>query len=116
MESMRIAGVGGTRVHGLHRESELLHPSGKPELIAGWGDSGTINDVKTAKPSPSHGAQGMVYIYVVPRALGQFCGVSYHGRVAYGDHQVDITALAVDETFIKNLSGLVLWMSVPEPA
>ena len=43
---------------------------GKPDLIARKGDSGTIIDVKTGRPSPSHGVQVMLYMYAVPRAMG----------------------------------------------
>ena len=89
---------------------------GKPDLIALMGDSGTIIDVKTGRPSPSHGVQVMLYMYAVPRAMGQHRGVSFDGKIVYTDHQVDIPAMAVDETFIKNLSQLVLRLSAPEPA
>ena len=89
---------------------------GKPDLIARNGDSGTIIDVKTGKPSPSHGVQVMVYMYAVPRAIDGYRGISFAGNIAYSDHQVDIPASAVDETFIKNLSALVLRLSAPEPA
>ena len=89
---------------------------GKPGLIALMGDSGTIIDVKTGRPSPSHGVQVMLYMYAVPRAMGQYRGVSLDGKIIYTDHQVDIPATAVDETFIKNLSQLVLRLSAPEPA
>ena len=43
---------------------------GKPDLIARKGSQGVILDVKTGKPSPSHGVQVMLYMYAVPRALG----------------------------------------------
>ena len=89
---------------------------GKPDLIALHDDIGTIVDVKTGKPSPSHGVQVMLYMYAVPRAMEQYRGLSFDGRLAYGDHQVDIPALAVGETFIKNLSQLILRLSAPEPA
>ena len=88
---------------------------GKPDLIALMGDSGTIIDVKTGRPSPSHGVQVMLYMYAVPRAMGQYPGVSFDGVIVYTDHQVDIPATAVDETFIRNLSALVLRLSAPEP-
>ena len=80
------------------------------------GDSGTIIDVKTGKPSPSHGVQVMVYMYGAPRAIDEYRGVSFAGSIAYSDHQVDIPATAVDDEFIRNLSQLVLRLSAPEPA
>ena len=115
--------MGGIGVLGEEREPELLHPEGqerhpggKPDLIAVRGETGTIIDVKTGKPSPSHGVQVMVYMYAVPRAIDEYRGVSFDGMIAYEDHQVDIPASAVDETFIRNLSALVLRLSALEPA
>ena len=89
---------------------------GKPDLIARKGDTGTIIDVKTGKPSPSHGVQVMLYMYAVPRALGQYRGVVFDGKIAHGDHEVDIPASAVDETFIQNVSALIHRLSTGEPA
>ena len=89
---------------------------GKPDLVALRGDTGTIIDVKTGRPSPSHGVQVMLYMYAVPRAMQQYRGVNFTGSITYGDHQVDIPAAAVNEEFIQNLSGLVLRLSAPEPA
>ena len=48
---------------------------GKPNLIARRGVCGTIIDVKTGKPSPSHSVQFVLYMYAVPKALSQYNGV-----------------------------------------
>ena len=89
---------------------------GKPDLIAREGESGVIIDVKTGHPSPSHGVQVMLYMYAVPKAMWQYRGVAFDGKIAYSDHEVDIPASAVDETFIRNLSGLVRRLSNEAPA
>ena len=89
---------------------------GKPDLIARTGVCGTIIDVKTGKPSPSHSVQVMLYMYAVPRALGQYNGVIFNGQVAYPDHVVDIPAAAVDEQFIRNLSRLIHRLGSGGPA
>ncbi len=89
---------------------------GKPDLIALRGESGTIIDVKTGKPSPSHGVQVMLYMYAVPRALGQYQGISFDGRISYPDHEVEIPAVMVDEAFIGKVSALVLRLGGAEPA
>ena len=89
---------------------------GKPDLIAREGESGTIIDVKTGSPSPAHSVQVMLYMYAVPRAMGQHHGVAFDGVVAYGDHEVPIPAAAVSETFIGNLSRLVGRLSSAEAA
>ena len=49
----------------------------------------------------------MVYLYAVPRALGQYRGVMFDGLVTYEDHEVRIPGNAVDETFISNLAQLI---------
>ena len=89
---------------------------GKPDLIARKGDSGTTIDVKTGKPSPSHGVQVMLYMYAVPTAMGQYNGVLFDGKISYSDHDVDIPASAVDDRFVKNLVGLMGRLSAEEPA
>ena len=85
-------------------------------MIGLRGDTATVIDVKTSKPSPSHAAQVMVYMYAVPRAIDEHRGLNFDGMIAYAGHQVYIPASAVDEAFIKNLSRLVLRLSSPEPA
>ena len=71
--------LGGTGLSpGLHREAEqpetqgrIRHLGGQPDLIARKGDAGTIIDVKTGKPGVAHIVQVMLYMYAVPRAIGQ---------------------------------------------
>ena len=89
---------------------------GKPDLIARKGSTGTIIDIKTGRPSPSHSVQVMLYMYAVPRALGQYKGMIFDGQLAYIDHAIDIPASAVDDQFIGNLSLLIRRISSPEPA
>ena len=89
---------------------------GKPDLIAVRGGTGTIIDVKTGRPSPSHGVQVMLYMYAVPKAMEEFREVNFTGSIVYGDHRVDIPAASVNEMFIRNLSDLVLRLGSPEPA
>ena len=89
---------------------------GKPDLVAKKGSSGIIVDVKTGKPSPSHSVQVMLYMYAVPRALGQYKGMGFDGKVVYEDHEVDIPASAVDETFISNVSDLIGRLAASSPA
>ena len=89
---------------------------GKADLVALRGESGTIIDVKNGNLSPAHSVPMMLYMYAVPRAMGQHHGVAFDGRVAYSDHEVAIPAAAVDETFIGNLAGLVRRLGASEPA
>ena len=89
---------------------------GKPDLIARKGSSGTIIHVKTGRPSPAHVVQVMLYMYAVPRAMERHRGVAFDGGVAYGNHDVEIPASAVDEWFIQNVSGVVRRLGAAEPA
>ena len=77
---------------------------GKPDLITVDGNSGTIYDAKTGKPSPSHHIQVMVYMYAVPRALGQYKGVTFD------------PSTAIDGPFIENLSQLIRRVASSTPA
>lgn len=89
---------------------------GKPDLITVSDRIGTIIDAKTGQPSPSHHVQVMLYMYAVPRALHQYNGVTFEGKVVYPDHEDVIPANAVDETFINNMSGLIKRVASPNPA
>ena len=89
---------------------------GKPDLIARKGDVGTVIDIKTSQPSPSHSVQVMLYMYAIPRSLGQYRGITFDGKIVYTDHEVDIPASAVDEKFVENLSLLIRRLSSPTPA
>ena len=75
---------------------------GKPDLIAlnkqdGTESGGTIINVKTGKPSPSHSVQVMLDMYAIPRALGQYKGMTFNGQVVYPDHTEEIPAAAVND-------------------
>ena len=89
---------------------------GKPDLIARKGTVGTIIDIKTGQPSPSRSVQVTTYMYAVPRALGQYRGVTFDGKVIYADHEVPISVSAVDDNFIENLAQLIRRLGSSTPA
>ena len=89
---------------------------GKPDLITSSGGKGTIYDAKTGRPSPSHPIQVMAYMYAIPRALRQYSGVEFDGKVVYEDSEVVIPAAAIDETFIDNLGQLIRRVASAAPA
>jgi len=99
-----------------HLRGNVATLGGKPDLITVSGNSGTIYDAKTGKPSPSHHIQVMVYMYAVPRALGQYKGVTFDGRVVYVDQEIPIPAAAVSDTFVENLSQLIRRVASSMPA
>ena len=89
---------------------------GKPDLITVDGNAGTIFDAKTGKPSPSHHIQVMAYMYAVPRALGQYKGVTFEGKVVYEDQEVSIPSASIDGPFVDNLSQLIRRVASSTPA
>ena len=89
---------------------------GKPDLITSSGAKGTVYDTKTGRPSPSHHIQVMVYMYAVPRALRQYKGVRFDGKVVYDDHEVTIPASAIDQPFIDGLGELIRRIASGPPA
>ena len=90
--------------------------TGKPDLIAVKNSDAVIIDAKTGKPSPSHSAQVMTYMYAVPKALEQYLGIRFQGHVSYPDGNVQIPASGLDEKFIQNLGGLIRRMASETPA
>ena len=89
---------------------------GRPDLVAVKDDVGAIIDIKTGQPYPSHGAQVMLYMYAVPKALGQHGGLSFTGSVVYPGHSVEIPATAVDTGFVENMGRLVRRLASVSPA
>ena len=90
--------------------------AGKPDLIALKGQHAVIIDAKTGKSSPAHAAQVMVYQYAVPKALEQYHGVEFSGRVVYPDGQVGIPVSAVGEKFTERLGSLIRRLAAETPA
>ena len=115
--------LGRTRMHSTYegQNSFVLRGKsaalgGKPDLIAWKGSVGTVIDIKTGQPSPSHSVQVMIYMYAIPRALRQYRGITFNGKVVYADHEVAIPASAVDDNFVGNLSQLILRLASTSPA
>lgn len=111
----------GTLVHTEGQNRFALRGSsatlgGKPDLITTYGDKGTIYDAKTGNPSPSHHIQVMLYMYAIPRALRQYEGVEFDGKLVYPDHEVVVPSSAIDQTFIGNLGQLIRRLSSVTPA
>jgi hypothetical protein len=89
---------------------------GKPDLITVSDGLGTIIDVKTGQPSPSHHVQVMLYMYAVPRALHQYNGTIFDGKVVYPDHEDYLPKAALDDHFIAQVSKLIRRVASPNPA
>ena len=89
---------------------------GKPDIITSMDNLGTIYDVKTGQPNPAHNVQLMIYMYAIPKAMKQYAGVSFKGKVIYEDHEVVIPSDAVGSTFIDNLASLIRRIASNTPA
>lgn len=89
---------------------------GRPDLVARKGGRGTVIDIKTGQPSPAHSVQVMIYMYAMPRALRQHRGITFDGRVVYADHEVEIPASAVNDSFVDHLSQLIHRLASTSPA
>ena len=90
--------------------------AGKPDLIAVKGQDVVIIDAKTGKPSPAHAVQVLIYMYAVPKSLGQYRGVEFRGHVVYPDAQVGIPVSGVDEKFTERLGSLIRRLAAETPA
>ena len=75
--------------------------AGKPDLVAVNGTTGSVVDVKTGRPSPSHEVQVQLYMFAM-RAL--YPGRVFDGLVVYPDREIEIPADAVDEEFVSTVA------------
>ncbi len=79
---------------------------GQPDLIV-LGDRPVICEVKAAKPSHSHRAQLLLYMYGVPRADDRrFSGMKFDGLLVYPDHMVEVSSKELDP-FVPHLLSLL---------
>ena len=99
-----------------HLRGNVATLDDKPNLIALDGNSGTIYEAKTGKPSPSHHIQVMAYMYSVPRALGQYKGATFEGKVVYENEEISIPSPAIDGPFLENLSQSIRRLASSIPA
>ena len=106
--------IEGQNSFNLRGSSAVL--AGKPDLVARRRDQITGIDAKTSRPSPTHTALVLIYMYALPRALERYEGLRIAGQVAYPDHVVDIPADEVDGRFVENLGGLFRRLASQMPA
>lgn len=90
--------------------------AGKIDLIAEDSKGVVVIDAKTGKPSPSHGAQILIYMYALPIIFKRYKDIKITGQIAYPDHTVDIPASALTEQFVDNLTGLIRRIASSDPA
>ena len=89
---------------------------GKPDIVATYEGKGTIVEAKTGTPRRADHVQVMVYMYAVPRALQQYRGIAFDGRVVYQDHEEAVPASAIDQPFVERLGALIRRLASGTPA
>ena len=89
---------------------------GKPDIIATHEGKGTIVEAKTGAPSPADHVQVMVYMYAVPRALQQYRGIAFDGKVVYQDHEEAVPTSVIDQPFVESLGALIRRLASGSPA
>ena len=75
--------------------------AGKPDLVAVNGTTGTVVDVKTGRPSPSHEVQVQLYMYALKTL---YPGRVFDGMVVYPDREIEVPADAVDQEFVETMA------------
>ena len=59
-------------------------------------------DAKVGQSPASHHIQVLLYMYTVPRALGQYKGVIFDGIVGYPDYADHVSHTALEDKFVEN--------------
>ncbi len=89
---------------------------GRIDLVAIREDSNLIIEVKTGKPRASDKIQLMLYIWALSKSNHQrFHGASFDGLLVYQNHEIEISALELDEEFLKHFSRFTADIMSSEP-
>jgi len=88
---------------------------GRLDLVAIREDRNLIIEVKTGKPKEVDKIQLMLYIWALPKTYSKFRGASFDGLIVYKTHQIEISALDVDEIFVKNFKQFTADILSSEP-
>jgi RecB family exonuclease len=89
---------------------------GRIDIVAIKEDSNLIVEVKTGTPRASDKIQLMLYIWALPKSNNhRFRGVSFDGLLVYENHEIEISALEIDEDFLKHFSQFTADIMSSEP-
>lgn len=75
---------------------------GRIDLIALREDKNLIIECKTGKPRAADKIQLMLYIWALSKTYGRFRGATFDGLIVYKNHEIEISAIEVDEVFVNN--------------
>jgi CRISPR-associated protein Cas4 len=88
---------------------------GRIDLVAIREDKNLIIEIKTGKPRESDKIQLMLYIWALPKTYGKFRGASFDGLIVYKTHEIEISAIEVDEIFVRNFKQFTTDILSAEP-
>jgi hypothetical protein len=94
---------------------EVAQLKGRIDLVAISERENLIIEVKTGKPRPSDKIQLMLYIWALPKTYSRFRGATFDGLLVYKSHEIEISALEVDEIFVKNFKQFTRDILSAEP-
>lgn len=93
--------------------------AGKPDIVVTNPQKNlvTVIDVKSGKPSPSHGVQVLLYMYALPLALPRYKDMTMQGLLYYGDEHANI-AISPDkltDQFKEQVAATIATVASPTP-
>lgn len=88
---------------------------GRIDLVAIREDKNLIIEIKTGKPRESDKIQLMLYIWALPKTYSKYRGASFDGLLIYKTHEIEISAVEVDEIFVKNFTQFTKDILSAEP-
>lgn len=89
---------------------------GRIDLVAVKKDSNLIIEVKTGAPRASDKIQLLLYIWALPKSSNQrFRGARFDGLLIYENHEIEISAVELDEDFLKHFSQFTADIMSSEP-
>jgi CRISPR/Cas system-associated exonuclease Cas4 (RecB family) len=92
--------------------------AGRPDLIAMNEREAWVIDVKTKSMTATHRAQVLLYMWALPKALPQYRGVRFDGRLICPAGELHIPAAEVDAPFVRRVREVLhrVCGSDPPPA
>lgn len=94
---------------------EIATLKGKIDLIVLKEEHPLIIELKTGTPRPADKLQVMLYLWAIKRAYSRFRNIPFDGLLIYKSHEVEISALEIDESFIKNFQKFMHEILQGEP-
>jgi hypothetical protein len=88
---------------------------GRVDLVALREDGNLIIEAKTGTPRQSDKVQIMLYIWALPKTQTRFQGGTFDGVLAYKSHEIEVSALEIDERFLMHFTQFTKDILSAEP-